>query len=68
VAVKLTKQGVRDLNDIGPPPKPLKTVVTGITCDHKNMRTCCPNCGHWHCPDCGLYFDSFSESGPPYWL
>jgi hypothetical protein len=27
-------------------------------CDHRRMRTCCPGCGHWACPDCGLSYDA----------
>ena len=56
---RLTKQGVRNLD---PPnqPRPSKKQVP-LNCEHKRMRVCCyikgRPCGHWKCPDCGLYWD-----------
>jgi ribosomal protein L37AE/L43A len=25
------------------------------------MTECCPGCGHWHCPDCGLTYDEGTD-------
>ncbi len=57
--MKLTKQGVRDLN----PPKQKRKVVLEIPvqCDHKRMRECHPGCGNWICRDCGLTWDDDAE-------
>jgi len=66
MATKLTRQGVRDLNDYPraqPPrpeyPKPYLGAFVG--CSHPNMQTCCPECcGHCYCPDCGLTWDDYA--------
>jgi ribosomal protein L37AE/L43A len=34
---------------------------TGATCEHPRMTECCPGCGHWHCPDCGLTYDEGTD-------
>jgi len=36
----------------------------GAMCSHKNMTECHEGCGHFHCPDCDLCWDDFSESSP----
>ena len=67
VATKLTRQGVRDLNDyprvqpkLAVPPKPYLGSFVG--CAHPNMVECHPGCcGHFHCPDCGLSWDDGAE-------
>lgn len=60
--MKLTRQGVRDLNDLGPKrnkPEPLPP-----ECDHLRMGQCHPptkdkpGCGHFSCPDCNLSWDA----------
>ncbi len=53
--MKLTKQGVRDLNDPIPKNAPIKELPKN--CEHKRMKTCHPKCGHWYCPDCDLTWD-----------
>jgi hypothetical protein len=62
---KLTRQGVRDLNDLSrkqPTPEyPKPYLGSFVSCDHRNMQECHPNCcGHFHCPDCGLSWDHFA--------
>lgn len=61
--MKLTKQKVRDLNDL---PCPNKQVEIPFNCDHSKMTYCCParltngrwmNCGHLYCRDCGTTWD-----------
>lgn len=58
--VKLTRQGVRDLNGL-PGPRREKTVLP-LNCDHRRMRECCPGCGHFYCPGCGLTWDRGAEA------
>lgn len=37
------------------------TIMTGLTCEHPRMVECCDGCGHFSCPDCGLYWDEEAE-------
>lgn len=57
--MKLTKQGVRDLDSLGP--KKPKPEALPPNCDHRRMRVCCKingrGCGHWICDGCGLFWD-----------
>ena len=61
--MKLTRQGVRDLNNLGPK-KPKPDPIPN-NCPHRRMREHClvkgKGCGHWECPDCGLSWDDASE-------
>ena len=63
--MKLTKQGVRDLNDLGPKKE---ARVLPPTCDHRKMRLHCGGhdgrgCGHYVCDGCGMDWDE-GFSGP----
>lgn len=42
----------------------LPLILDGISCEHPNMDECCPDCGHWHCPDCGVSWDDWGEGSP----
>lgn len=44
------------------PAREVATVLRGLTCLHRRMKSCCtPCCGHLHCPDCGLTWDTHAE-------
>lgn len=36
-------------------------IPTGAECTHPHMTECHPGCGHFSCPDCGLYWDEGAE-------
>jgi hypothetical protein len=56
--MKYTKQGVRDLNDVGKKHVPR---ILPPECNHKRMKECHPGCGHLICPDCSLTWDTYAE-------
>lgn len=59
--MKLTKQKVRDLNDIGPKKSKIEKGIIPKNCDHKRMREHCFGCGHWECPDCDFGWDAWAQ-------
>jgi hypothetical protein len=60
--IKRTKQGVRDLSDIGPKDtNKVKPIVIPQQCEHRRMRECHKGCGHYVCPDCGFFYDNASD-------
>lgn len=41
----------------------VEAILRGITCLHPRMRECHRGCGHWLCPDCGLFYDEIWDGG-----
>jgi hypothetical protein len=40
--------------------------LAGLSCDHLQFAECCDGCGHFSCPDCGLYWDDGADGGGPF--
>lgn len=43
--------------------KHVDAVLRGVSCLHPRMRECHRGCGHWVCPDCGLFYDDAFDGG-----
>lgn len=45
---------------------PAAAALAGMVCDHPRLDECCEGCGHYTCPDCGLYWDEGAWGGGPF--
>lgn len=61
--MKLTRQGVRDLNTLPTTPRPnVAALLKAVSCNHSRLTPCCKGaCGHLYCPRCGLTWDAHAQ-------
>jgi hypothetical protein len=70
--VKLTRQGVRDLDAERPRPAQSPYPYERLPgpkrrvgwCKHERLAECHPGCGHWSCPDCDFSWDDGYDNFP----